>query len=398
MFSANTFHSFEQHDDKLLFDWLWDQFAPHYDLLEILLLRVDMGRDDFKVVSAYGVPVEPFNGSERRSVIDVVNDCFARFPKPHVHNIGHLALANIVRRFSKKTEGTNRVWFIPVTCYGTYFVFLGFPHPKSKVEKVPDEIYRQLDRILFTASHLLAYREAQERLKITELFVREVGHDIASSVQAIIAKTRTIVDGRVTGQAVGRKAAEIEAEILAAYRTAEFLGTAVDPNYQLSELIDFDLAESATRTIDYYSSEAAERHVTLKLECELRSVPLWGDARAVEQSIGQLLLNAIKYANGGTDVAIRISYDGEFARLNVSDEGLPLPIGEDLNRMWDFGFRGRGAKELHVNGSGIGLYTVRKIVGAHYGLTGATGNARAVNFYFLIPKKADLKRKLGLLV
>ena len=78
----------------------------------------------------------------------------------------------------------------------------------------------------------------------------------------------------------------------------------------------------------------------------------------MEQAVGQLLLNAIKYAYGQTVVEIALRQDAENAIVSVTNKGIPLPQGLELKDVWDFGFRGRSAKEYHVNGSGIGLYTV----------------------------------------
>ena len=68
---------------------------------------------------------------------------------------------------------------------------------------------------------------------------------------------------------------------------------------------------------------------------------------------------------------------------------------EDELHVWDFGWRGDRAKEQHVNGSGIGLYTVKKIVSAHGGgvnlkVTGEYSNV--ITFLFRIPKKKILKK------
>lgn len=51
--------------------------------------------------------------------------------------------------------------------------------------------------------------------------------------------------------------------------------------------------------------------------------------------------------------------------------------------------------EMHVNGSGIGLYTVRKIINAHAGVVGANISDETSNttkFWFTIPKSSILKK------
>jgi signal transduction histidine kinase len=78
--------------------------------------------------------------------------------------------------------------------------------------------------------------------------------------------------------------------------------------------------------------------------------------------IGHLLSNAIKYCFGNTKIEVNIFSDSEYAGLKISNLGIKLPAGADRHKVWDFGYRGEEAIALHVNGSGIGLFTVKKII------------------------------------
>ena len=161
---------------------------------------------------------------------------------------------------------------------------------------------------------------------------------------------------------------------------------------------DFDLLASVSKVIGFCSSDANERHITLTLECGLASVPLWGDIKGIEHCVGQLLLNAIKYSWGGSTVVIEVKKDGKFVLLTVANSGISLPKSEDLYKIWDFGFRGKAAKERHVNGSGIGLYTVKKIVAAHHGSVQTSSTGALTAFYVRFPEKGYLQSQLGLLL
>ena len=94
---------------------------------------------------------------------------------------------------------------------------------------------------------------------------------------------------------------------------------------------------------------------------------LYGDRQAFEQMVGHLLSNAVKYAFGSSTVFINLTSDSEYALLKVVNHGIKLPTGNERQKIWDFGYRGQEALARHVNGSGIGLFTVKKIVLAHQG-------------------------------
>jgi signal transduction histidine kinase len=51
-------------------------------------------------------------------------------------------------------------------------------------------------------------------------------------------------------------------------------------------------------------------------------------------------------------------------RFSIANIGQPLAEGEAL-RMFDYGFRGRNAQQNSSQGSGIGLYIVKRICDYH---------------------------------
>jgi hypothetical protein len=72
----------------------------------------------------------------------------------------------------------------------------------------------------------------------------------------------------------------------------------------------------------------------------------------------------------------------------LDKEGAALLLSR-VGRIWEFGYRGRGARERHVNGSGIGLFTVRKIVQAHLGkviTNSGPGDPSVTHFVVTLPK------------
>jgi signal transduction histidine kinase len=84
--------------------------------------------------------------------------------------------------------------------------------------------------------------------------------------------------------------------------------------------------------------------------------------------------------------------------IRVTNKGHPLPDEPERKQIWDFGYRGKAAIEKHVNGSGIGLFTAKKIVTAHLGWTNADSKGGHTEFFIHLPKRAALKRDLGFLI
>jgi signal transduction histidine kinase len=370
--------------------------AERNQLQAILIAEINCSLETFETVAGFNLPTAPFNGADKFAVEDVLKECFKLHAKPHVHAIGEYALAQFVRKLSHSEHGTNRLWFIPFTCLDRQVVFLGFPRNDCEIKGIPDGIDKEVAALLLSRAMLTSHRAMADRLRVMEMFVKEVGHDVASSVQATIATLRNISQGRIKGDAVQRKAKQVEDEVMAAFRIADGLGIAVDPNYIIREPRDYDLIDVLNDVIEHHRSEADERRNSIKLNTNTRSIRMYGDRKAIEVALGHLLMNAIKYSFDDSYVSITTMHDSNEVSLRVTNKGLELPGGEERGRIWEFGYRGRGARERHVNGSGIGLFTVRKIVQAHLGSVTANsdGNDPSITRFVVTLPKDTLGTKL----
>jgi hypothetical protein len=68
----------------------------------------------------------------------------------------------------------------------------------------------------------------------------------------------------------------------------------------------------------------------------------------------------------GGNVAVRLSREGDFLRLEVEDSGIGI-APDDQRRLFERFFRADNTRDEHVPGTGLGLYIARAIVEAHGG-------------------------------
>ena len=90
-----------------------------------------------------------------------------------------------------------------------------------------------------------------------------------------------------------------------------------------------------------------------------------GDEKMLDLALTNIIDNALKYSPKGT-VKISLNKNGDQAVLAVSDSGIGIEA-EDLEYIFQKFFRGRNASLVDPNGSGIGLYTAKKIIEMHGG-------------------------------
>lgn len=98
----------------------------------------------------------------------------------------------------------------------------------------------------------------------------------------------------------------------------------------------------------------------------------------LEEIVGTLLDNVVRYAGEGSTVTVRLERDGDFAHVTVSDDGPGLGADELRQagtRFW------RSPRHRAVAGTGLGLAIVRELVranGGRFALDGAPeGGLRA---------------------
>ena len=93
------------------------------------------------------------------------------------------------------------------------------------------------------------------------------------------------------------------------------------------------------------------------------------DADRIERVLGNLIGNAVKYSPDGGQITVRVaqedSADTSWALLVVRDDGLGIPAA-DLPHIFDRYYRASNVLG-HIQGTGIGLASVRQIVEQHGG-------------------------------
>ncbi|HEU4616410.1 MAG TPA: HAMP domain-containing sensor histidine kinase [Gammaproteobacteria bacterium] len=124
----------------------------------------------------------------------------------------------------------------------------------------------------------------------------------------------------------------------------------------------FDLRDAAKSVVDLYGATASERAIELELGSEPALV--CADRTRIEQVVGNLLSNSIKYSSPGSRIKVGVSVESNDVELSVADEGVGIREEDRENIFRPFWRADEAAKR---SGTGLGLSVVRKIVAAHEG-------------------------------
>jgi CheY-like chemotaxis protein len=125
----------------------------------------------------------------------------------------------------------------------------------------------------------------------------------------------------------------------------------------------------------------------VKLDVALEKVgSISGDAGRLRQVLGNLLSNAIKFTPEGGTIAVRMTRDGDMARIIVKDTGEGI-AAELLPHVFD---RFRQAESARSRGLGLGLAIVKHLVEEHGGHVAADseGQGKGATFTVDLPISA----------
>jgi len=201
-------------------------------------------------------------------------------------------------------------------------------------------------------------------------FVANASHELKTPLTSIRGFAERLADMKLPDHAVPA----VDAIVVNARR----LQTLVEDLLELSRIESgsvplrpepVDLAELARRLIRDLEPRLRAGELTLAVETAT-DARVWADRRAVEQVLGNLLDNAIKYTPSGGRIAVSVEPGlGRRLRVSVTDTGIGIPR-KDLPRIFERFYRVDPGRSRALGGTGLGLAIVKHLVQAMGGQLG----------------------------
>lgn len=118
---------------------------------------------------------------------------------------------------------------------------------------------------------------------------------------------------------------------------------------------------------------------------DLVSEPVWvsGDAVRLEQIVGNLISNALKFSRGEGMVSVFVGRKGDDALLRVADHGIGIPA-DMLPKIFDLFVQAHHTIDRTRGGLGIGLTLVRRLAELHGGTVEAASDGEGLGSTFLV--------------
>jgi heavy metal sensor kinase len=126
-----------------------------------------------------------------------------------------------------------------------------------------------------------------------------------------------------------------------------------------------NLSDLAGSLVEQLEPVAAARSIELRCEPS-NGVVVTGDAGWLQRLLLNLIDNALKFTKAAGRVVVRITREGDAARIDVQDTGVGLSPA-DAEQVFERFFRADPARSSSTDGAGLGLSLVQWIAAQHRG-------------------------------
>ena len=227
-------------------------------------------------------------------------------------------------------------------------------------ERGPGEIRRLVESFNRMVDELA--RADQQRRNMTA----DVAHELRTPLHILRGNLEGLLDGvyEATPKQIGAMLDEIHllSRLVDDLQTIS-LAEAGQLPLHLSEV---NIAELLADVRTSFSGQAEEAGINLEIEVEDENLTITADAGRLDQVLGNLVGNALRYTGAGTSIRLQAEASPNGVRLRIQDEGLGIPP-EDIPFVFDRFYRADKSRSRQDGGSGLGLAIARQIVQLHRG-------------------------------
>ncbi len=264
----------------------------------------------------------------------------------------------------------------------------------SLIEIQPKKLYIQcitapLETIAPGAVLMLLHNLTKQRYleTVRRDFISNISHELRTPLASLKALTETLQEGALDDPPAARKfLMQIENEVDSL-------------SHMVSELLELSRIESGQvplrlkpaspyeilqKAVERLGIQAERAGLKVEIDCDPNIPQVFADPSRLEQVVGNLFHNAIKFTPAGGQIILSAKPQNGKVMFCVSDTGIGIPA-EDLPRIFERFYKTDRARAS--GGTGLGLAIAKHVVEAHGGSIWAESvESQGSKFFFLIPQ------------
>lgn len=209
----------------------------------------------------------------------------------------------------------------------------------------------------------------------------DIAHDLRNPLTVISGYLESLQDGKL--KPTPERFAVMQAEVTYLQRLVEDLRllSLADAGELKLHLEPTSPAELLERVAQAYRHQAESQNIQLKLDIEPDLPEVNLDPARMEQVLGNLVSNALRYTPQGGEILLSAKQAEGSLTVSVADNGSGIPA-EILPHIFERSFSGDESRS--GNESGLGLAIAKSIVELHGGKVRAESDNTGTSFYIML--------------
>lgn len=213
----------------------------------------------------------------------------------------------------------------------------------------------------------------------------DIAHDLRNPLTVIGGYLESLQDGKL--EPTSERFAVMQAEVTHLQRLVEDLRllSLADAGELKLQLEPTSLTDLLERVAEAYGHQAETQNIQLKLDAEPNLPKINLDPARIEQVLGNLVSNALRYTPEGGKISLSAKRVRSNLMVSVTDNGSGIPA-EILPHIFERSYRGDESRS--GNESGLGLAIARSIVDLHGGDIRAESDKSGSRFYITFLRRS----------
>lgn len=198
-------------------------------------------------------------------------------------------------------------------------------------------------------------------------FIGNVSHELRTPMTTITGFADGLLDGTIPPEqqekylrAIRDETRRLSRLVREMLSVSQARARAADP----SRRTVFDLTELILQTLLSFESRATKKGLDVDPQLPDNHILVRADKDAITQVIYNLLDNAVKFAESGSCLTLRLYKEKDKAYVSIRDRGETIPP-DDLPFIFDRFHKSDRSRSLDKDGVGLGLYLVKSILVSH---------------------------------
>jgi signal transduction histidine kinase len=270
----------------------------------------------------------------------------------------------ILPHYNLKELISNEQYLNPIYSFGSSFVFISTIYIAVYMATSISSKLREREKNLRQLNQLL-----EEKDRVKSEYVLRVTHDINQHLAAIQGCVELVETGFVgplnEKQTDLLKRAKDRTGKLMAFVKALLKITHIKLIKKI-EMEEFSIRKTIENAINFVDTKAKNKGISINCNIETVLDKLCGEQIYIEETITNILANAVKYTHNNGKVDISVKNDDNHILIQIADTGIGISE-EDIPKVFDEFYRAKNAKALENDGTGLGLSIAKQVIERHNG-------------------------------